>query len=105
MTHGKVQDGSAFNLQNGTILTHNFKMLKLLIAFALGFLVLNYPTLIPQIHADDQVLGTQTETLNPVLDATQPLHTTSRFEKKLETKVEVIPRNTVNKPDPEREID
>ncbi len=78
-------------------------MLKLLIAFALGFLVLNSPSWLPQTFVETQVLGAETEP-NPALDAPQPLHTTSRFEKKLETVTEKIERKTINKDDPEREI-
>src|SRR6266853_2106108 len=39
-----------------------------------------------------------------VFDIPQPVHTTSRFETKLETQTQTIARNTVTKDDPEREI-
>lgn len=39
-----------------------------------------------------------------VLKLPQPIHTTSRFETKLQTEEEVIPRDTTYKDDPEKEI-
>ncbi len=46
----------------------------------------------------------QTPTINEVLDAPQPLHTTSRFETKLESETVKIERQTIYKDDPEKEI-
>lgn len=81
-------------------------MLKLLITLILGYLVLQHPNLIPQTYADDQVLGVQTQTpSDPILDAPQPIHTTSRFEKKISTIVKKISRKIVKKDDPDLEID
>lgn len=40
-----------------------------------------------------------------VLTAPQPIHTTSRFEIKLVSDVEVLPRDTVIKNDPDKELD
>lgn len=40
-----------------------------------------------------------------VLSALEPIHTTSRFETKLVTDTETIPRDTITKPDPDQELD
>jgi len=80
-------------------------MLKILITLALGILILHYPNLIPQTLADDQVLGTAVTSPEPVLEAPQPIHTTSRFETKLVDVKIKIPRQIVKKDDPDLEID
>ena len=70
----------------------------------------NFPTFTEPIKAEQpaSVLAVQTDQsqlFDPVLGAPTPLHTTSRFETKLETQSERIERKTVYKDDPEREID
>lgn len=54
---------------------------------------------------DSQVLGAETTPdKQQTLDAPQPIHTTSRFETKLETKTEVIEKEIVSKNDDEMEL-
>lgn len=61
--------------------------------------------LLPNLRSSPTLVKAQTQEDNPVLSAPQPIHTTSRFETKLKTEVETLPRETVTKDDPDRELD
>ena len=82
-------------------------MLKLIVTAALGILLFNLPrfTFPIQTQAASDVLGASTTPEDLVLDSAEPIHTTSRFETKIEKEANQIPRNIVYKDNPDREID
>lgn len=75
-------------------------MIKLISIYALLLLALilphlPQPAIVSALQSDPQ----------EVLTAPMPVHTTSRFERKLITEVTAITKNTITKDDPDRELD
>lgn len=56
-------------------------------------------------HSSPTLVQAQTPQTNEILSAPQPIHTTSRFETKLITKVEKIEKKIVIKEDSDKELD
>src|SRR5579885_1986487 len=57
------------------------------------------------LHKTTTAVLADEPTVDPILTAPQPIHTTSRFESKLVTQVDAIPLKTVTKDDPYKELD
>lgn len=72
------------------------RLIILVVLVILTVAVLQLPTY-PQVHAESI---SQEE----VLEATQPIHTTSSFQTKTETETEVIPKKILTKENPDLEI-
>jgi 3D (Asp-Asp-Asp) domain-containing protein len=88
-------------------------MLKLILTVMLGLFLINLPSFSAPLQtyasSSSDVLG---ESVGPteatpsgVLAAAEPIHTTSRFESKIEKEIDKIARKVVYKDDPDRELD